>query len=254
MRTKKIIILFITITFSCIDTVSFGQCKKNLPISVYSSTKGKIILNGNSVHKKGQTYIWEPTTNLSCTDCISPIYSFEKDTVIIFSCTIFDENLKCVEINQFKPNHKIYSPPSDVEEIFYIQKKEDNEPLITYDIEEHYKVESENEPKKREKDTIAIYVDEEATFPELKNFLTKNLKYPEIANEDAISGKCYLTFIVSETGIISNIKVSKGIPGCPECDQEAIRIIKLMPAWTPAKIGGKAVTSYFHLPISFNIY
>ncbi len=59
--------------------------------------------------------------------------------------------------------------------------------------------------------------------------------------------------MVGEDGSISSIKVQRGIPNCPECDKEAIRVLKMMPNWKPGKIKGKAVSSYFNLPINIDL-
>ncbi len=104
---------------------------------------------------------------------------------------------------------------------------------------------------------IFTIVEEQAEFPggtaEMVKFIQKNLQYPAMAREAGISGKCFLKFVVNETGNISNVEVLKGVPGCPDCDKEAIRVVKSMPAWKPAKMTGKSVKCYFNLPISFTI-
>lgn len=101
-------------------------------------------------------------------------------------------------------------------------------------------------------------VDEPANFPgglgEMRKFLTTNLQYPKKAEELGIQGKCYLKLVIWKTGEIKDVKIKKGVSDCPECDQEAIRLVRLMPNWIPAKIKGEAVNSYFLLPMSFRIF
>ena len=100
-------------------------------------------------------------------------------------------------------------------------------------------------------------VEEQAEFPggraAMNKFLAENMRYPERAMELGLEGKCYLQFIVTKTGEIKDIKVKKGVVDCPECDQEAVRIAKLMPKWIPAKSNGKYVNSVFNLPLSFKL-
>lgn len=100
-------------------------------------------------------------------------------------------------------------------------------------------------------------VDEYASFPggyaEAKAFVAKNLRYPEKMKEAAIEGRTLLSFIVSDKGVISNIQVSRGLPGCKECDDEAVRVMKLMPNWIPARINGKAVHSTTKHIIKFKL-
>lgn len=109
----------------------------------------------------------------------------------------------------------------------------------------------------KEKEIIYDIVDEPAEPPggmaALKKYLAENIKYPQTAVEMGLEGKCYLQFVVSENGYISNVKIKKGVTDCPECDQEAIRVVKGMPKWTPGKINGKAVNSTFSLPVSFKL-
>lgn len=100
---------------------------------------------------------------------------------------------------------------------------------------------------------IYTTVDEDAEFPggkkALLSFLVKNLEYPEVC----IFGKIYLKFTVLKDGTIENITVLRGVPDCPECEKEAIRVISIMPTWIPAKVSGKSVNSYFYLPININL-
>jgi protein TonB len=104
---------------------------------------------------------------------------------------------------------------------------------------------------------IFTIVEEQAEFPggiaEMQKFIQKNLQYPSMAREAGLSGRCFLKFVVNETGTISNVEILKGVPGCQDCDKEAIRVVKAMPAWKPAKMTGKSVKCYFNLPISFKI-
>lgn len=104
---------------------------------------------------------------------------------------------------------------------------------------------------------IYTVVDEPASFPGgtgcLLRFIFENLHYPQSAMEMGIQGKAYLRFIVSDKGEISNITFLRKTPDCPECDEEAMRLVKSMPKWIPAKNDGKPVNSYFHLPITFKL-
>lgn len=105
------------------------------------------------------------------------------------------------------------------------------------------------------KDPVAVYVDEPACFPggmdKMKPYLLEHMKYPQTAIELGLRGKCYLQFVVSKTGDISDVKVTRGVTDCPECDREAVRVVKGMPRWRPGKIKGEPVNSQFNLPITF---
>lgn len=104
---------------------------------------------------------------------------------------------------------------------------------------------------------IFTIVEEQAEFPggvaAMQKYLGSNIQYPAMAREAGISGKCFLKFVVNETGDISNVEVIRGVPGCPDCDKEAMRVVKSMPKWKAAKMTGRAVKCYFTLPVSFKI-
>lgn len=97
----------------------------------------------------------------------------------------------------------------------------------------------------------------DAVFPggikALNEFLTKNLRYPERALEVGLQGKVVLRFVVEKNGSVQNVEVIKGVPNCKDFDNEAIRVIKKMPKWTPAYHNGKYVRSYYVLPVNFQI-
>jgi TonB family protein len=80
-------------------------------------------------------------------------------------------------------------------------------------------------------------------------FLKDNIKYPSEAKESAIQGTVYVTFVVDETGKISDVKTLRGIGG--GCEEEAIRVVKMMPKWIPGEQSGKKVKVQFNMPIKF---
>ena len=114
------------------------------------------------------------------------------------------------------------------------------------------KVEEEEE---EEDVQIFTVVENDPEFPggmeALYKYLRENIKYPQLAKENNITGKVYVTFVVEKDGSIANPRVLKDIGG--GCGQEAIRVVKSMPKWSPGKQRGKAVRVQFNLPVSFNL-
>lgn len=86
---------------------------------------------------------------------------------------------------------------------------------------------------------------------EMFRFINKNIQKPDTIMKGG-DGKVFLWFNVSEDGTISNIKVIKEIPGCPACNDEAIRLVKLMPKWEPAIEHGRPVKTDYNFPVSFH--
>jgi protein TonB len=98
-----------------------------------------------------------------------------------------------------------------------------------------------------------VIVEQMPEFPggerALLKYISKNLKYPQIAQENGVSGVVTVNFVVDTEGRISQVKILGGIS--IDCDNEAIRVIKSMPLWKPGKQGGKPVRVYFTVPIRF---
>ena len=86
---------------------------------------------------------------------------------------------------------------------------------------------------------------------ELHKFTAKNIKYPQEAREKGIQGTVYVSFIVDEEGKITDAKVLKGVNKI--LDDEALRILSLMPKWIPGKQAGKPVRVQHNMPIKFFI-
>jgi protein TonB len=102
---------------------------------------------------------------------------------------------------------------------------------------------------------VFLIVEEPPTFPggdaALYKWLGENLKYPEEAKELGIQGRVFVSFVVEPDGTPSNVVVKRGIGG--GCDEEAIRIVKAMPKWSPGKQRGQPVRVQFNLPIKFTL-
>lgn len=82
-------------------------------------------------------------------------------------------------------------------------------------------------------------------------FLAENIKYPQQAREKGIQGAVHATIIVEPDGSISNISLTRTIGG--GCDEEAIRLIKMMPKWNPGKMYGKPVRVKVNQSIRFTL-
>lgn len=108
-----------------------------------------------------------------------------------------------------------------------------------------------------DEDEVKIFtvVENDPEFPggmeALYKYLAENIKYPQLARENGITGKVYVTFVVERDGSIANPKILRDIGG--GCGAEAIRVVKAMPKWTPGKQRGKAVRVQFNLPVNFNL-
>jgi protein TonB len=83
----------------------------------------------------------------------------------------------------------------------------------------------------------------------LYRFLSNQIRYPENALRNKIEGKVYIRFVVQADGSITDLDVLRGIGY--DCDQEALRVVQMMPRWVPGELGGTKVPVYSSLAIEF---
>ena len=86
---------------------------------------------------------------------------------------------------------------------------------------------------------------------ELLSFIAKSIRYPVIAQENGIQGRVIIRFVVSKTGVVSNVEVLRSLDAA--CDKEAMRVVKTLPKWIPGKQNGVNVPVYYTLPITFRL-
>ena len=96
-------------------------------------------------------------------------------------------------------------------------------------------------------------LDEMPKFPggaeKLIEFINQNLKYPENSKKQDIQETVFVSFIINTDGVISNVEIVKGVD--TEIDNEVIRVVELMPKWSPGKLRGQIVPVEFILTVNF---
>lgn len=111
------------------------------------------------------------------------------------------------------------------------------------------------EDEEEEEQTIFQVVENDPEFPggveALMKYLQQNIKYPQLARENNITGRVYVTFVVERDGSVTGVRVVRDIGG--GCGQEAVRVVKAMPKWSPGKQRGKAVRVQYNLPVNFSL-
>ncbi|MBP5339934.1 MAG: energy transducer TonB [Prevotella sp.] len=85
----------------------------------------------------------------------------------------------------------------------------------------------------------------------LMEWLSKNIKYPVIAEENGIQGRVVATFVVERDGSITDVKIVKSVD--PSLDKEAIRVLKAMPKWIPGRQNGQPVRVKYTVPVTFRL-
>jgi len=103
--------------------------------------------------------------------------------------------------------------------------------------------------------TVFVVVDKFPEFPGgMKGFydFLKDIKYPDEAKRNDISGKVFVKFTIEKDGSVTNVEALKGIGS--GCDEEAVRVIKKSPKWKPGYIKEKAVRISIVIPIVFKFH
>jgi TonB family protein len=111
----------------------------------------------------------------------------------------------------------------------------------------------ENPAESQNGEEVFARVEQMPVFPggekAMMKFIHDNLKYPVSAQERGVQGIVIINFVIGKDGKISRIKVMR--PVGSGCDEEAIRVLEKMPAWTPGKQGGRDVAVSYMVPFKF---
>jgi protein TonB len=117
-------------------------------------------------------------------------------------------------------------------------------------------IEIVDEPEQIVEEVYEQYnIQEKPAFPggegELMTYIISNIKYPVVAQENGIEGTVYIRFVVTKTGNVGETQVMKSAD--PLLDEEAVRVVRSLPKWTPGKINGNPVNVWFIVPIKFKL-
>jgi protein TonB len=176
--------------------------------------------------------------------------------------TISEDDIEIVpQTNQAPPPPPPPPPPPEVIEVDDDEELEEEPEIfeqefeLEQEIEEPVYVEPEPPAPEPEEPDFFVVVEDMPEFPggeaDMYKWLGKNIKYPQVAKENGIEGKVFVRFIVNEKGKVQDAQVLRGIGG--GCDEEALRVVKDMPAWKPGKQRGKPVRVQFTIPIHYQL-
>ena len=134
----------------------------------------------------------------------------------------------------------------------YTRQKETME---EFELKQQITQEKEDAALKEDKIYYAGYVAEEPSFPggesALRDFISKNLRYPIFAKEKGIQGRVQVSFIVEKDGSLTDFVITESKD--PSLDKEAIRVLQSMPKWNPGKNDGQFVTVKTYEYVFFNL-
>ncbi|RLD38720.1 MAG: energy transducer TonB [Bacteroidetes bacterium] len=186
--------------------------------------------------------------------------SYDKVEYSNIERTVDDTPEEIIPITEQKVKPPPPKPPPQVTIINVVEDDVDVEDDIEIDIEfdedeEMAEFEFVVEEEEIEEEQIFLVVENMPEFPggeaAMYKFIGKNIEYPRMAKESGISGRVYVTFVVERDGSVTDVKILRGIGG--GCDEEAVRVIKKMPRWSPGKQRGKPVRVQYRMPIKFTL-
>ena len=176
---------------------------------------------------------------------------------------VFEEEM--IPITEQEPPKQAPPPPEapKMEEIIEIAENDEDIEETTIeasdDIQAAVEVKGygtvEVEEEEVEEEQIFQVVEQMPEFPggqaECMKWLSKNMKYPQISQENGVQGRVIVQFVVNSDGSIVDATVVRGVD--PYLDKEALRVIGMMPKWKPGMQRGKAVRVKFTLPVMFRL-
>lgn len=116
-------------------------------------------------------------------------------------------------------------------------------------------VQTAESPQAGPDDEVYDVVENQPQFPggseAMMKFLRNTIKYPEAAAKAGIKGRVIAQFIIAKDGTVTDPKIMRSVS--PELDEEALRVIRAMPKWTPGTQNGKAVAVRYTIPITFSM-
>ena len=168
-----------------------------------------------------------------------------------------------IEIQQTTQEMTPPPPPPAAQEVQVINVVEDDVETESFEIkseddntEIHIEAPVEAPVEEEEEEVVFMVVETMPEFPggqqALFKYLSENVKYPVIAQENGIQGRVICQFTVNKDGSIVDVQVVRS-GGDASLDKEAVRVIKSMPKWKPGKQRGKAVRVKYTVPVNFKL-
>ncbi|MBR2168703.1 MAG: energy transducer TonB [Paludibacteraceae bacterium] len=169
-----------------------------------------------------------------------------------------------IEIQQTSQETTPPPPPPPVQEVEVLNVVEDD--VETQEIEINTEDDKNTEviiqapvevqEEEEEEEVVFVVVEKMPEFPggqqALFKYLSENVKYPVIAQENGIQGRVICQFVVNKDGKIVDVEVVRS-GGDPSLDKEAVRVIKSMPNWKPGQQRGKPVRVKYTVPVNFRL-
>jgi protein TonB len=184
----------------------------------------------------------------------------DDDTEVVQEIQFEDEMMQITRREEPKPEPKPEQPKvaevlDIVDDDVEIEDDFDFDMEATDDTEYDFTSIMGDDEEEIEEEEVFYIVEDMPTFnggdpaTEFRKYIAQNLRYPEIAAENGISGRVIVQFAVNKVGQVVDAVVVRSVD--PALDKEAIRVVMSSPKWTPGRQRGKSVKVLFTFPINF---
>lgn len=184
----------------------------------------------------------------------------DDNTDVVSEIQFEDEMMQITRREEPKPEPKPEQPKvaevlDIVDDDVEIEDDFDFDMEATDDTEYDFTSMMGDDDEEIEEEEVFYIVEDMPTFnggdpaTEFRKFIAQNLRYPEIAAENGISGRVIVQFAVDKVGTLVDAVVVRSVD--PALDKEAVRVVMSSPKWVPGKQRGKAVKVLFTFPINF---
>ena len=116
-------------------------------------------------------------------------------------------------------------------------------------------VETPKEEVKHEPEKVFTAVEQMPEFPggqaALLKFISNHIQYPQAAADNNVQGKVYVKFVVTSTGKVDKVQIARSVDKA--LDQEALRVCRMLPNFTPGRQNGQPVSVWYTLPVTFKL-
>jgi TonB family protein len=138
---------------------------------------------------------------------------------------------------------------------FGFARKEDVVP-VNYQTDDNHELPPPAVDIVDDTDAVFTFAQQMPEFPggeaELMKYFSKEVKFPNSAEEDNVSGMVLVSYVVDKRGGVKDVRVERNSTGNMDCATEAVRVVKAMPNWKPAMQNGKPVNMKMNIPIKFH--
>ena len=166
------------------------------------------------------------------------------------------------EIPMMLPQEKTPEQPKS-EELRLVEEDTELVPEITDEAKEETPEPPENPDQEEQPEVVDMYdepvdirvVEDLPQFPggaaEFMKWLTKNLRYPASAQSQQVKGRVVAQFIVNKDGSVTDLEVTEHLNHA--CDNEVLRVLRMMPKWEPGLMDAKPCRTKVCIPVVFNL-